>query len=150
MLDGASELGQWMFLLRTALYYRWKEGLGETTIRQIFHDVGMSHFSPEHCQSLFLRFVGDRMIQINSIVEPFTTGNVFNLDTDILIAINTNEESKFLDFVDERLARLIQSFGHSPIERQQLEEIHKITNVIEKLRSLIKFLRKHPKPLFTY
>ncbi len=150
MLDGASERGQKLFLLRCALYCKWKEGLGETTIGEIFHDVGMSHLNPEHCQSLFLEFGGDQMIQISSKFEPFTEGNIFNLDTEILIAVNTFREESFLEFVDKRLSNVIGLPKISIPEKNRLEEIQNETNPIEKLRGLINFLRRYSIPLFTY
>ena len=150
MLNGASEKGQRLFLLICAMYCRWKIGLGKTTIRQIFYDSGMSNFSPEYCQSLFLELPGNPLIQINSKVEPFTTGNKFNVDTEILIAVNTIVEKQFTDFIDQRINIILQNTSLSIPELNQLKEIQKDTHPIEKYKKLIMFLRKCPRPLFTW
>ena len=150
LLNGASEKGQRLFLLICAMYCRWKIGLGKTTIRQIFYDSGMSHFSPEHCQSLFLELPGNPLIQINSKVEPFTTGNKFNVDTEILIAVNTIVEKQFIDFIDQRLSTILQNASLSIPELNQLKEIQNDTHPIDKYKKLIMFLRKCPRPLFTW
>lgn len=150
LLEGASEKGQRVFLLICAMYCRWKIGLGKTTIKQIFFDSGMSHFSPEHCQTLFLEIPGNPLVQISSKVEPFTTGNKFNLDTEILIAVNTTVEKQFIDFINKRLNIILQKAFLSIPELNQLEEIQKNTHPVEKYKKLIMFLRKCPRPLFTW
>jgi len=150
MLKGATFRGQRLFLLRCALYCRWKQGLGETIIRQIFFNAGMNHLSPQECSELFLEFLGDSMIQISSKVESFTTGNVFNLDTDILIAVKSSEEQKFLEFIQKRILRLENHNGLNLPEKSELNDIQQDTNIIRKIQTLITFLRKCPVPLFTY
>jgi len=150
MLKGATDRGQRLFLLKCALYCRWKQGIGETTIQQIFFNAGMNHLSPQECAELFLEIPDDNMIQISSKVEPFTTGNVFNLDTDILIAVKSSEEQKFLEFIDKRLLRLENHNGLNLPEKRELNDIQQDTNIIRKIQSLISFLRKCPVPLFTY
>lgn len=156
MLNGATENGERLFIIKCVLYCKFTEGFGNPTIRKVIQEAGMSHFSPKDCGLFFLEASKDPMIQISSKFEPFTEGDKseegdkFNLDLDVLIAINPFYEKQFLDFIDKRMEKVIELLRMSPIELRQMEDIQKETNKVEKIRRLIMFLRKNPRPYFTY
>lgn len=150
MLNGASDRGQRLFLIKSVIYCKFKEGDINPTIRTIFHESGMSHFKPQECGILFLEAVQDPLIEIKSKTEPFTTDNAFNLDLDILISINPLYEKQFIDFVNKRMEKVIDNLRMSPVELRKMQEIQKESNVVTKLRNLIILLRCDPIPHFTY
>ncbi|HEV2192547.1 MAG TPA: hypothetical protein VGR54_02885 [Nitrosopumilaceae archaeon] len=150
MLNGASDRGQRIFLIKCVIYCKFKEGDVNPTIRTIFHESGMSHFKPQECGALFLDVIQDPMIEIKSKTEPFTTGNVFNLDLDILISINPSYEKRFIDFVNKRMEVVIDSLRMSPVELRKMQTIQAESNMVTKLRNLIMLLRYDPIPHFTY
>lgn len=150
MMNGATDRGQRIFLIKCALFISAKKGKINPTIREIIEKTGILHFPPDVIGNFFLEASKDPMIIISSKFEPFTTNNKFNLDLDIIIEIKHEGESKFLEFIDVRIEKVLEKLRMEPINLSRMEEINDEQNKLIKLEKLMIFLRHHPIPFFTY
>ena len=150
MLNGATDRGQRIFLIKCALFISAKKGKINPTIREIIKKTGILHFPSNVIGNFFLEASKDPMIIISSKFEPFTTNNKFNLDLDMIIEIKHEGESKFLEFIDARIEKVLERLRMEPINLSRMEEINAEQNKLIKLEKLMMFLRYHPIPFFTY
>ncbi len=148
MLKGATDQGQRIFQLKCIIYLKFKNGENPTTINSIFEEAGMSHFPPKIKQTFWMNCIGDPLINIR--LTNTSEFEIFNLDQLILISTNPFYEKKFLEFIDKRLERVIELMRMSPIELRFLEKIQKESDSSNKLKAIVEFTKRHPRPLFSY
>ena len=148
MSDLARDRAQRIFLLKCSIFSNFKDGNFNLTIREIFQDAGISHYSVLDCASLLGEVIQDPLIQIRTVSGSLVIDPSFSLEQQVIISTNPLYEQSFIDFVNERIGRTIEALRMSPIELRRMESIRDEGNFITKLQQLAILLRQHPRPYF--